>query len=38
VVLRAHAFTNDAALGDVAAEVVDRQLRFGSGAQPGQEP
>ncbi len=36
--LRAHAFASSAAVGDVAAEVVDRRLRFGLGAQPGQEP
>ena len=36
--LRAHAFASNAALGDVAAEVVDRGLRFGPSAQPGQEP
>jgi AmiR/NasT family two-component response regulator len=31
--LRARAFASNAALDDVAAEVVDRRLRFG----PGQE-
>jgi hypothetical protein len=36
--LRARAFASNAALGDVAAEVVDRRLRFGPGPQPGQEP
>ena len=36
--LRAHAFASNAALGDVAAEVVGRRLRFGPGAQPGQQP
>jgi AmiR/NasT family two-component response regulator len=36
--LRAHAFAGNAALGHVAAEVVDRRLRFGPGPQPGQEP
>jgi hypothetical protein len=35
--LRAHAIASNAALGDVAAEVVGRRLRFGTGAQPGQE-
>jgi hypothetical protein len=35
--LRAHAFANSAALGDVATEVVDRRLRFGPGAQPGRK-
>ncbi len=35
--LRAHAFASNAALGDVAAEVVGRRLRFGPRAQPGQE-
>jgi hypothetical protein len=29
--LRAHAFASNAALGDVAADVVDRRLRFGVG-------
>jgi hypothetical protein len=33
--LRAHAFANGAALGDVAGEVVGRRLRFGPGAAPG---
>jgi hypothetical protein len=35
--LRAHAFASNAALGDVAAEVVARRLRFGPGptARPG---
>ena len=36
--LRAHAFASNAPLGDVAAEVVDRRLRFGVGLQPGQDP
>lgn len=36
--LRARAFAGNAALGDVAAEVVDRRLRFGPGPQPGQKP
>jgi hypothetical protein len=36
--LRAHAFASNAALGDVAAAVVDRRLRFGHGPQPGLEP
>jgi ANTAR domain len=36
--LRAHAFASSAALGEVAADVVDRRLRFGPGAPPGQEP
>ena len=36
--LRAHAFASNAALGDVAAEVVDRRLRFSVGPQPGQDP
>jgi hypothetical protein len=33
--LRAHAFASDAALSDVAGEVVGRRLRFGPGAAPG---
>ena len=32
--LRAHAFASNAALGDVAAEVVGRQLRFDPGPEP----
>jgi hypothetical protein len=36
--LRAHAFASNAGLGDVAAEVVDRRLRFGPGPRPAQEP
>jgi hypothetical protein len=36
--LRAHAFASNGALGDVAAEVVHRRLRFGPGPQPGQGP
>jgi AmiR/NasT family two-component response regulator len=36
--LRARAFASNAALGDVAAAVVDRRLRFGHGPQPGREP
>ena len=36
--LRARAFASNAALDDVAAEVVDRRLRFGPGPQPDQEP
>ncbi len=33
--LRAHAFASNAALGDVAGEVVHRRLRFGPGPQRG---
>jgi hypothetical protein len=33
--LRAHAFANGAALGDVAGDVVRRRLRFGPGSAPG---
>jgi len=33
--LRAHAFANGAALGDVAGDVVRRRLRFGPGTAPG---
>jgi len=36
--LRARAFASNAALDDVAAEVVDGRLRFGPGPQPDQEP
>jgi hypothetical protein len=36
--LRAHAFASNAGLGEVAAEVVDRRLRFGPGPRPAQEP
>jgi hypothetical protein len=36
--LRARAFASDAALSDVAAEVVERRLRFGPGLQPDREP
>jgi ANTAR domain len=35
--LRAHAFARNAALSDVAAEVVHRRLRFDPGPQAGQE-